>query len=201
MAENEVLDVRWGRRWKVTRTLLRRGEGTASELASCVCEDAQHDVATSLKRALQKGAPLLAILRAAAGNSAEMRAAVSIFPDQQLARIARDGCANSTTKSPEDVAAATATLMFDRFTDRTLLFAQRYEGWQSAERRRSVKVELELRRNSWVSTVAAILERSLRGEPVKGMRRHRPHGRVTADALVSRSLRPRPQNPSDGRTR
>jgi hypothetical protein len=201
MAENEVLDVKWGRRWKATRLLLRQGEGSAAELASCVCEDAKHDVVTALKRALQKGSPLVAILKAAETSPAELRAAVSIFPDQQLARIARDGCSTSKTKSPEDVANATAILMFDRFADRTLLFAHRNEGWQSEERRLSLRAELERRRDSWVSNIAAILEKSLRGETVKGTRRHRSGERVTAQALVSRSLRPRPQRPSNERSR
>ncbi|SRR5260370_9911881 len=198
MAQNEVLDVRWGRRWKATRMILRQGEGTPAELASCVCDDARHDVVTVLKRALQKGSPLLTILKAADGSAAEMRAAVSIFPDQQLARIARDGCSSSATKSPQDVAHATAMLMFDRFADRTLVFTHRYEGWQSDERRQNLKEELEQRRDSWVSTVATILEKSRRGDPVKGTRRHRPRERVSAEALVTRSLRPRQQHPSNG---
>jgi hypothetical protein len=201
MAENEVLDVKWGRRWKATRMLLRQGEGTAAELASCVCDDAKHDVVSALKRALQKGSSLIAILKAAERSPAELRAAVSIFPDQQLARIARDACSSSDTKSPEQVANAAAISMFDRFAERTLLFAHRNEGWQSEERRRSLRTELEQRRDSWVSTIAAILEKSLRGENIKGTRRHRSGERVTAQALVSRSLRPRPQHPSNERNR
>lgn len=195
MAENEVLDVRWGRRWKTTRQLLVRPDVDPATLAHCACADAVHDVRRVLKRALQKGASLIKIFEAASGNPAAMKAAVSLFPDQQLARFVRGGCHTSDTMSARDVAYATAALMFDALVNRTVVFAGKHDGWRADHQRELLRTEMEQRRDVCVAGIAEILEKSLRGEAIKAGYRHRSRERVTAKVLVNRSLRVLPAIP------
>lgn len=191
MAENEVLDVRWGRRWAATRALLNQPGIDPATLAESVCSDAYRDVQRSIKRALQNGSTLVSIFQVADGNAAAMRAAVSVFPDQQLARFTREGCLLSPTKSPHDTARTIANLMFDAFAQRTEVFSGRYEDWRALERRKELRAELEQRREFCVAAITETLERSLRGEAIRIARRP-AKSRVTAEELVRKSLNIRP---------
>jgi hypothetical protein len=190
MAENEILDVKWGQSWQGTRRVLHRADATASELASSVCADSSHAVARNLKKALQRGSSLLTILKASQGSSADLRAAVKIFPSGQLARIAAAACEICKTKDPAEVAKVAASILVDTHSDQVRAMMRGFEGWTDEARRRSAAIALEQRRDEWIESIAANLERSLRGEPAKWTRRRSLGERVTATILVSRSLRP-----------
>lgn len=192
MAENEILDVRHGRRWRATRQLIKSGAGDPVALADSMCLDAVHSVRGALKDGLKKGATFVALFNAANGSAVGMKAAVSMFPDQKLARLAVLGCQMSESKSERDIAHETAALMFDRFVDRTALLCLEHESWRSETQRQQLHSELKQRRNACVESIATQLEKSLRGLPVKGPHRRRSGERVTARALVTRSLRVMP---------
>jgi hypothetical protein len=192
MAENEILDVRYGRRWRATRQLIKSGTSDPVALADSICLDAEHAVRGALKDGFKKGATFVALFRAANGSVAGMKAAVSLFPDRQLAGLAVLGCRMSENKSEHDIGHEAATLMFDRFVDLTLLQCREHEGWRSEAQRQQLRSELEQRRQDCVERIATQLEKSLRGLPAKGPHRRRAGERVTPRALVSRSLRPVP---------
>jgi hypothetical protein len=198
MAENEVLDIKWGQSWQGTRRLLRSTGATASELASGVCDDSRHAVARNLK-ALQKGSSLLAILKASQRSSADLRAAVKICPTGQLAKIAAVACGCSKTKDPAEVAKVMASILVDKHSEQVRFMMKQSEGWADEARRRGAEIALEQRRDEWVESVAANLERSLRGETSKWTRRRSPGERVTAPILISRSLQPMKRGQSNVR--
>jgi hypothetical protein len=190
MAENEVLDVKWGQSWQATRRLLRGTNVTASELASSICGDSAHAVARNLKKALHKGTSFLTILKASVGSSTDLRAAVKIFPCGQLAKIVAAACECSRSKDPAEVAKITASILVDKHSDQVLVMMKESEKWADDARRGDVAIALEQRRDGWIESLAANIERSLRGEPAKWTRRRSPGERITAPILVSRSLRP-----------
>lgn len=190
MAENEVLDIKWGQSWHTTRRLLRETNATPSDLASTVYGDSCHAVARNLKKALQNGLSLLSILKASQGSSADLRAAVKTFPYGQLAKIAVAACQSSDTKNPAEVAKIAASILVDKHSDQVLAMLRDSQGWAEETKRRAAMVALEQRRDEWIKSLAANLERSLRGEPAKWTRRRSSEERITAPILVSRSLRP-----------
>lgn len=189
MAENEVLDIKWGQSWQGTRRLLCGSGPTASDLASSVYDDSRHAVARNLK-VLQKGSSLLAILKASQGSSADLRAAVKLCPTGQLAKIAAFACGFSKTKDPAEVAKVMASILVDKHSEQVRFMMKQSDGWADEARRRSAEIALEQRRDEWVESIAANLERSLRGETSKWTRRRSSGERVTAPLLISRSLRP-----------
>jgi hypothetical protein len=199
MAENEVLDIKWGQSWHDARRLLRRTDAMASELASSVCGDSAHAVARNLRKALQEGSSLLTILKASQGSAADLRAAVKVFPCGQLAKIAAAACECSKSKDPAEVAKIAAGILVDKHGDQVLAMTKESQGWANLVTRRSVAIALEQRRDEWIESLAANLERSLRGEPAKWPRRRSPGERVTAPILVSRSLRPMKRDQSNVR--
>jgi hypothetical protein len=190
MAENEVLDIKWGQSWQGTRRLLRRTNVTPIDLASSVSGDSCHAVARNLKKALQNGSSLLTILKASQGSPADLRAAVKTFPYGQLANIAAAACQSSDTKDPAEVAKIAASILVDKHSDQVIAMLRDSQAWADESNRRSAAVALEQRRDEWIKSLAANLERSLRGEPAKWTRRRSSEERITVPVLVRRSLRP-----------
>lgn len=190
MAENEVLDVRWGQSWRHTRRLLRSEVATASDLASRVCDDSRHVVARNLMKIMQKGSSLQTILRASLASPADLRAAVKTFASGQLAKIAAAACETSKTKDPAEIAKVLAGMLVDKHSDQVLLMMRASEGWPDEARRRSAAIAFEQRRDEWIDSLVPNLERSLCGETAKWTRRGSRGERVTAPVLINRSLRP-----------
>jgi hypothetical protein len=188
MAENEILDIKWGQSFKATRRLLDRRGATASEFASRLRDDSRHVVARNLHKALQNGASLLILLDAHRSSEVELRAAVKNFPVGQLARIVEVACKRSRTKDPAEVARITASILVEKHIDTVNAMMIASEGWRDQARRRGAMAALEQQREEWCDSIATNLERSLRGEQVKWTRRSALGERVTAPILVGRSL-------------
>lgn len=184
MAENEILDM-GSRRWRPIRAALANPELPPSAVAEVVANCLQ----LRLSRALRSGPPLLMIVDASLQAPAAMRAAVQSFPDQQLARIARDAIKASTDKDPARIARCVTDMLIDGLIGRTRLLADRC-GWSPEKRetlRQAMQQEFESRRMALV----AVTEQSLLGQPVRQVRRKRPDRDVAwvdASTLVRRPL-------------
>lgn len=189
MAENEILDM-GSRRWRPTRAALANPDLSLSAVAEVLANALESELRFQLSKAPRNGHTLLMIFDASQPEPAAMRAAVQSFPDQQLARIARDAIKASSDKDPASIAHCVTDMLIDGLIDRTRLLADR-SGWSPEKREALMKViqqEFESRRMA----LAAVTEQSLRGQPVRQVRRKRPDrdvSRVDASTLVRRPLR------------
>ena len=118
MAENEILDL-GGRRWKPTRAALAKPDLSISAMAQCVADNLQ----AVLQSSLRKGQTLLSVFQAVDRHPAAMRAVVSMFQDQQLARIARDAAWAASAKDSASIARCAADMLIDGLMSKTILIA------------------------------------------------------------------------------
>lgn len=170
MAENEILDL-GGRRWQRTRAALVNPNLSLTAIAECVAEDLQRAVHLQLAKALRSGHTLLTVLQATEQHPAALRAAVESFQDQRLARIARDAISATASKDPADIARCAVNMLLDGVMDKLPALAGRSGCFQEGARRdtllQAVQQSLDARRDE----LAAVIEASLRGQPVRQLRR------------------------------
>ena len=188
MAENEILDLT-SRRWQRTRAALARSDLSLAAMAECTADNFQSVLQRKLADAFRAGQPLLMVFQAVDPYSAAMRAAVSMFKDEQLARITREAAKAATTKDAVSVARCATDMLVDGLIDKALLFARRNGCFENSGRldalRSALVHEFSLRRNS----LAGVIEASLNGQQV---RQYKPVIKdripMTAGALAGLSI-------------
>ena len=180
MAENEILDL-GGRRWKRTRAALAKPDLSLSVMAECVADNLQ----SVLHLSLRKGETLLSVFQAVDQHPAAMRAAVSMFQDQQLARIARDATWAATVKDSASIAQCAADMLVDGLICKALVIANANGCFQDSGRLEALKCALEQEFSGRRSSLAAVIEASLKGEPVQRFKAvSRDRTPISASALV-----------------
>lgn len=180
MAENEILDL-GGRRWKPTRAALAKPDLSISAMAQCVADNLQ----AVLQSSLRKGQTLLSVFQAVDRHPAAMRAAVSMFQDQQLARIARDAAWAASAKDSASIARCAADMLIDGLMSKTILIANGNGCFQDSGRLQALRSALEQEFSGRRSSLAAVIEASLKGEPVQRFKAvSRDRTPISASALV-----------------
>jgi hypothetical protein len=180
MAENEILDL-GGRRWRHTRAALARPDLSISAMAQCVADNLQ----AVLQSSLRKGQTLLSVFQAVDRHPAAMRAAVSMFQDQQLARIARDAAWAASAKDSASISRCAADMLIDGLMSKTMLIANGNGCFKDSGRLQALRSALEQEFSGRRSTLAAVIEASLKGEPVQQFKAaSRDRTPISASALV-----------------
>lgn len=166
MAENEILDLT-SRRWQRTRAALARSDLSVGAMAECAADNLQSVLQKKLADAFRAGQPLLMVFQVVDPYSAAMRAAVSMFQDQHLARITREAAKAATTKDAASVARCATDMLVDGLIDKALMFARRNGCFEDSGRldalRSALVQEFFLRRES----LAQVIEASLNGQRVR----------------------------------
>jgi|GEM_PF-7107200 len=165
MAENEILDLT-SRQWQRTRAALARSDLSLAAMAEHAANNLQSVLQRKLADAFRAGQPLLMVFQAVDPYSAAMRAAVSMFQDQQLAQITRDAVMAATTKDAASVARCATDMLVDGLIDKALVFARQNGCFEDRGRldalRSALAHEFLLRRDS----LAGVIEASLNGQRV-----------------------------------
>ena len=184
MAENEILDL-GGRRWRRTRAAQARPDLSISAMAACAVDNLQSVLQSSLANAFRNSQTLLSIFRAVGQQPTAMRAAVNMFQEQELAHIVRNATCAATEKDTVSIAQCAADMLVDGLISKTLLIASGNGCFEDIGQLHALKSALEQRCSDQRSSLVAVIETSLRGEPVrrlKGVSRDRRP--ISASALV-----------------
>ena len=185
MAENEILDLKGGRRWSRTRAALARPDWLLSAMAACAADNLQSVLQLSLANAFRSGQTLLSVFQAVDQHPAAMRAAVSMFQDQQLARIARDATWAAAAKDCACIAQFAADMLIDGLISKTLVIANGNGCFQDSGRLKALRNALEQEFSGRRSSLASVIEASLKGEPVRRLKvLSRDRMPISASALV-----------------
>lgn len=181
MAENEILDLKGGRRWKPTRAALAKPDLSISAMAQCVADNLQ----AVLQSSLRKGQTLLSVFQAIDQHPAAMQAAVSMFQEQQLARIARAATWAATAKDSASIAQCAADMLIDGLISKTMVIANGNGCFQDSGRLKALRSALEQEFTGRRSSLASVIEASLRGQAVRRFKAvSRDQAPITAGALV-----------------
>ncbi len=190
MAENETLDL-GGRRWRHARAALANTDLSLAEIAKRIGDGLRSDVQSRLAKAFRSGQTLLMVTQAVGQNSVALRAAVESFQDGRLARIARDAAKLVKENEPASIASCATDMLIDSLMSRVQVVAGKNARFQDDHQRKelmnAVRSEIDARR----SGIAAVIEESLRGQPLRQWRRKRIEGsqtQVDASILAHRSL-------------
>jgi len=183
MAENEILYISGARRWRATRRALASGDAIES-VADCFADDLLRGVRNSLMVSLRKGAPLLALLRAADVGREALSAVVANFQDKQLARIVQRAIAVRGAHDSDGVARNVCQIIMDGVLEKALLYAGRCENYKTQRARDTLEQRLSARLK-----LTSLLQSSARGDAVRRAARLRAAAqRQPASAVVSTSL-------------
>ena len=169
MAENEILDL-GGRRWTRTRAALAKQDLSISAMAQCVADNLQSVLQLSLANAFRKGQTLLSVFEAVDRHPAAMRAAVSMFQDQQLARIARDATFTASIKDSASISQCAAEMLIDGLISKTMVIANGNGCFQDSSRLKTLRSALEQEFSGRRNSLASVIEASLRGQAVRRFR-------------------------------
>lgn len=181
MAENEILDLKGGRRWKPTRAALAKPDLSISAMAQCVADNLQ----AVLQSSLRNGQTLLSVFQAIDQHPAAMQAAVSMFQEQQLARIARAATWAATAKDSASIAQCAADMLIDGLISKTMVIANGNGCFQDRGRLKALRSALEQEFTGRRSSLASVIEASLRGQAVRRFKAvSRDQAPITAGALV-----------------
>lgn len=169
MAENEILDLN-SRRWQRTRAALARSDLSLAAMAERTADNFQSVLQLSLASAFRKGQTLLMIFEAVDQHDSAMRAAVSMFQDQHLARIARDAAKAAATQDIPSIARCAVDMLVDGLIKKAVLLANGNGCFQESDRREALKIALEREFSIRRSSLAGVIEASLHGKPVRQYR-------------------------------
>ena len=170
MAENEMLDL-GGSRWRRTRAAMVAPDWSLTDIADCVAEDLTRSLRLQLFSAFQQGQTLLLILRAAGEDPAALRAAVEGFRGQGLARTTRDAIKDAKSNDPAVIARCAADRLIDDCIDKASRLSGRYDRFQTQSEREALRNALRGRLDACRGDIAAVMEASLCGQPVRRQRR------------------------------
>lgn len=185
MAENEILDLKGGRRWRSTRAALAQPEWSLSAMAACAADNLQSVLQLSLANAFRNGQTLLSVFQAIDQHPAAMPAAVSMFQEQQLARIAREATWAATAKDSASIAQCAADMLIDGLISKTMVIANGNGCFQDSGRLKALRSALEQEFTGRRSSLASVIEASLKGEPVRRFKAvTRSQTPISASALV-----------------
>lgn len=169
MAENEILDLENSSRWRRTRAALAKPDLSISAMAECAADNLQSELqrSLSLANAFRKGQTLLTIFQAVDEHPSAMRAAVSMFQDQQLARIARDAAKIAPTKDAVTIAQCAVDILIDGLTKKALILASRNGCFQDHGRIEALEGALAHEFSTRRSSLVGVIEASLHGQAVR----------------------------------
>ncbi|CAM3681454.1 hypothetical protein [Polaromonas hydrogenivorans] len=185
MAENEILDLKTSSRWRRTRAALAKPDLSVAAMAECAADNLQSELQRSLAQVFRKGQTLLTILQAVDEHPSAMRAAIRIFQDQQLARIARDAAKAAVTKDISTIAQCAADMLIDGLMKQALILANNNGCFQDRQRIEALESALTNEFSVRRSTLVAVIETSLQGQPVKKLKTVRKNRiPMTAGAAV-----------------
>jgi hypothetical protein len=186
MAENEILDLS-SRRWQNTRAALAKPDLSFAAMAECVADNLQSVLHLQLANAFRKGQTLLAVFEAVDQHPAAMRAAVNVFQDQQLVRIARDATLAAKSKDVASIALCAADMLVDGLIKKTLMFANQNGCFEDRDRLASLRGALEHEFSGRRSLLAGVIQASLHGQSVRRYKTVRQERTSMTAASLARS--------------
>lgn len=188
MAENEILDLS-SRSWQRTRAALAKPDLSFAAMAECAADNLHSVLQSKLTKAFRKGQTLLTIFQAVDEHPAAMRAAVNIFQDQQLARIAREATLVATTKDAKNIALCAADMLIDGLIKKTMAFANQNGCFENRDRIGALKKALEHEFSSRRNGLAEVIQASLGGQRVRQFKAARKERiPMTAESLARSPL-------------
>jgi phytoene dehydrogenase-like protein len=192
MAENEILDIKGARRWRLTRAMLADSNASEDMLAESFLQDIDRGLRNSLSKTFRSGATLLTLLRAASESQASLRAVVSSFQDRQLASLFTTAIKVCGANDPAAVGRYAGQLIMDQVLEKTLLYARSFDHYAAAEQRSALARALSGKLESYKPQLMQIIDTSMQGQRVRGAPRPRKAGEshaVAARSLLQTSLR------------
>lgn len=188
MAENEILDLS-SRSWLRTRAALAKPDLSFAAMAECVADNLQSVLQLKLANAFRKGQTLLTVFEAIDEHPAAMRAAINIFQDQQLVRIAREATLAAPTKDVASIACCAADMLVDGLIKKTMAFANQNGCFEDRDRISALKKALEHEFSSRRNGLAGVIQASLEGQRVRQFKVvSQERTPMTAESLVRSPL-------------
>jgi hypothetical protein len=192
MAENEVLDVGNPRHYQRWRRALADANLSPSEIADCLFEGL-----SSVLRKKLRGKPLYLVLKACGPDREALQEAVVNFKDRAMAKWVEQAYAITRSNDPLVVAGKIAELLVDRLVDRANRHAFKHDNNADGVRHASLERAASARLETCKPEIVGLLAASLRGEPIRRMRKA-PTAKPSVNSLLSKSLRrPETKRPSE----
>ena len=139
-------------------------------MAACAADNLQSMLQLSLANAFRNGQTLLSVFQAVDQQPNAMRAAVSMFQDQQLARIARDATVAASIKDSASISQCAADMLIDGLISKTMVIANGNGCFQDSSRLKALRSALEQEFSGRRNSLASVIEASLRGQAVRRFR-------------------------------
>jgi hypothetical protein len=192
VAENEILCVADGRRWKDTRDALREGM-PVNIVAERAAEELTRGLPNSLVQAFRKGQTLADLLLAAEMGESELRACARKFHDRQLARIVANAIRVSDPADRMALARRASEMIVDDVHETILKYAAVCDAYLMPGVHGALADALAARFAACRVDLRDVVWRSMRGERVSGRRSPRgtrASSKVRAAEVAQRSLLP-----------
>ncbi|NII73976.1 hypothetical protein FHW84_002561 [Dyella sp. SG562] len=188
MAENESLDFGHRNRWFRSRKILQDPLSTLDQFIHNAAEDCREAV-RRLPLALRKGPALLALVKALeTGSIVALQEVVATFTEKRIASITLSALRSSPSADAKDLAGAAAESIISTLIDQITARAKREQRFcsvsEQAELRKSLRQEFSVN----IPALSDTLETSLRGDPVRRIRKPFPSVRMAPKDVARMSL-------------
>ena len=200
MAENEILDFGHATRWRKSRMCLKDPNSTLLEFVNCASEELEATI-RRLPAVLRKTQGQLDVIRAAKGDPIALQAAVAALTQKRLGKAVAAADQLVPSGDPASVSRHASLSIFEGMIDQIVSRSKREARFCSVDEQESLRATLQARFASCVDQLAATIESSLRGQPIKPVRLpRRPITRMQPRDVAHMSLTiPRPEQPHAAR--
>lgn len=188
MAENESLDFGHRNRWLRSRKILRDPASTLDQFINTASEDCQEAVRL-VPIALRKGPALLALVRALeTGSIVALQEVIATFTEKRIASIAVSALRSSKSKDLKDFARATAESVIGTLIDQIATRAKREQRFCSVSEQSELRMGLTREFSAHIPDLSDTIEASLRGGPIRRIRKTFPSPRMASKDVARMSL-------------
>jgi hypothetical protein len=170
--------------------VLRDETCTLAEFIRTATEDCQEAVRL-VPIALRKGPALLALAKAVETGSAVARQeAIAAFTEKRIASITMAALRSTDSRDPKDLAYAVADSLIQTLVDQIATRAKRVQRFCSATEQAELRRGLTREFRAHLPVLSKTIEASLRGEPVRRIRRPTAKVRMAPGDVARMSLLP-----------
>lgn len=189
MAENEVLDVGYGKQYRRWRHALADASLSPAEIAQKLSQDF-----ASILRSKLRGEPFYLVLKACGQDRVALQEAVGAFKNRTMAKLVEQAFKITKSTDPSMVATKMADLLIARLRDKANCYALQHRHNADATRHAAIEVETAASLEKIKPRIVEALTASLSNRSVKQFRRPSVP-RPTPQAVLDTSLRPIARKP------
>ena len=188
MAENEHLDFRHQSRWLRSRKVLKDPQSTLGEFIYTAAEDCQEAV-RRVAEALRKGPALLTLVKALeTGSVVALQEVVATFTEKRIVSITLLALRFSPSTNAKDLARAAAENVISTLIDQIAARAKREQRFCSLSEQVELRKGLTREFSAHIPALSDTLETSLRGGPIRRIKRPFPPTRMDPKEVARMSL-------------